>query len=99
MAMATHLVTLWINLHPCSERCLWANRGGGDGDDVLLIQRYYQEQFGDERVGEILNNSSRNLGMFDVATSASIYDAAGQLVDSENGFLETGKEIERLQKE
>jgi hypothetical protein len=59
-----------------------------DSDIVLLSHRYNQGQFGDEIVGEILNNGSRSLGMFDVPISASFYDPAGQLVGSENGYLE-----------
>ena len=70
---------------------------GASGDDnpsdiVLLSQRYNQGQFGDEIVGEILNNGTRSLGMFDIPISASFYDSAGQLVGSENGFLE-GQEV------
>lgn len=59
---------------------------------MLLSQRYNQGQFGDEIVGEILNNGTRSLGMFDIPISASFYDSAGQLVGSENGFLE-GQEV------
>ena len=62
-----------------------------NSDIALLSHRYNQGQFGDEIVGEILNNGSRSLGMFDIPISASFYDSAGQLVGSENGYIENQK--------
>ena len=72
---------------------------GASGDDnpsdiVLLSQRYNQGQFGDEIVGEILNNGTRSLGMLDIQISAAFYDSAGQLVGSENSFLEVQEVVE-----
>jgi hypothetical protein len=63
--------------------------GGSDSDLQLLSQRYNQGQFGDEIVGELLNNSTRGLEMFDVTISAPFYDSAGQIVSTENGYLES----------
>ena len=53
--------------------------------DVFLVsQRYNQGQFGDEIVGEVLNNGTRSLGMFDFSIGASFYDSAG-----ETGYLDS----------
>ena len=53
-------------------------------DIVLLSQRYND----DEIVGEVMNNSTRTLGKYEVDIYALFYDSSGALVGSEQGFID-----------
>ena len=57
-------------------------------DIVLLSQRYDDDRLSDEIVGEVLNNSTRTLGKYEVDIYALFYDSSGALVGSEQGFID-----------
>lgn len=57
-------------------------------DIELLSQRYNEDRFSDEIVGEVLNNSSQSFDRFDVDIYSSFYDASGMLVGSDQGFID-----------
>jgi hypothetical protein len=52
-----------------------------EADIILLSQRYNQEQFGDNIVGEVENNGTATADF--VQITASFYDLNGQIVGSE----------------
>ena len=55
-------------------------------DIVLLSQRYNEERFGDEIVGEVMNNGTYTAEY--VKVSASFYDQSGGIIGSEFTYAE-----------
>ncbi|MGH9977272.1 MAG: hypothetical protein ACRD8Z_15770 [Nitrososphaeraceae archaeon] len=63
--------------------------GQSDQSDVVLLSnRFNQDSFSSEVIGEVLNNGTRPLDKYDINIIASFYDSAGVLVGSEQGFID-----------
>jgi hypothetical protein len=60
-----------------------------DSDDIIILShRFNDDRFSSEIIGEIMNNDTRSYDKFDIDIYANFRDAAGNLISSEQGFID-----------